>query len=209
MITNISHPTYWDQHYVNGRAQWDLGHATPVFEVLLQQNHLQPGKMIVLGAGAGHDARLFAAAGFDVTAVDFSLSAVRLMHVLNKPQAEVTIMQADIFELPAELNGSFDYVLEYTCYCAIDPAQRPAYYRLVDSLLQPGGQYVALAFPVGNHTAGPPFAVDPQEMIAALTAHGLQLRRQERPANSVPARRDSEELIVMQKPAQEQAVSIQ
>ena len=40
------------------------------------------------------------------------------------PDAPVEILQHDIFTLPAQLDGSFDYMLEYTCYCAIDPKRR-------------------------------------------------------------------------------------
>ena len=63
--------------------------------------------MIVLGAGRGHDARLFAQHGFEVLAVDFATEAVAAMHVLNNEAAPVQVLQADIFELPETMNGRF------------------------------------------------------------------------------------------------------
>ena len=86
---------YWEKIYQNNGAGWDLGRPTPVFERLLDSDQYPPGRMVVLGAGMGHDARLFAAAGFTVTAVDFAASAAAGMRDLAQPQAPVTIIQAD------------------------------------------------------------------------------------------------------------------
>lgn len=198
MTTDITQPTYWNAKYHNGSAHWDLGQPTPVFAELLHSGRLMPGRMIVLGAGAGHDARLFAGHGFAVTAVDFAPGAVAAMRAADLTGA-LDIRQDDIFHLPPTLDGSFDYVLEYTCYCAIDPGQRAAYFDLVERLLKPGGAYVALAFPIVDRTGGPPFAVAPAEMIGALERRGLDLLWRERPLHSVPARRGVEELLVLRK----------
>ena len=121
--------------------------------------------MIVLGAGHGHDAREFGRHGFQVTAVDFSSQAAREMHRLASPEAPVEILQHDIFALPAAFNDSFDYVLEYTCFCAIDPSRRAEYADLVTRLLKPGGMYIDLAFPLDGRKGGPPFAVSSAEVL--------------------------------------------
>src|SRR5688572_18300469 len=120
MSMDVNSPDKWDVNYEQGTDGWDLGRPTPVFQRLLRTQRLSPGRMIVLGAGRGHDAREFARHGFQVTAVDFSSQAAREMHRLASPEAPVEILQHDIFALPAALNHSFDYVLEYTCFCAID-----------------------------------------------------------------------------------------
>ena len=57
-------------------------------------------------------------------------------------------MQQDLFEFPHDKNNSFDYLLEYTCFCAIDSKRRMEYADLVTRLLKPNGIYIDLAFPL-------------------------------------------------------------
>ena len=199
MTLNINSPHYWQDKYSNGRIPWDLGAPTPTFARLAASSDYPPGELIVLGAGRGHDARLFARHGFTVLAVDFASEAVATMHLLNNADHPVQVLQADIFELPEAMNGRFDYLLEYTCFCAIDPARRREYAALAARLLKPGGRYIALAFPIGHRPGGPPFVVQPEEMIELLTEHGFNLQYREFPADSVPSRQNIEELIILQK----------
>ena len=84
------------------------------------------------------------------------------------PEAAHEIIQSDFFLLPPELDGTFDYVLEYTCYSAIDPKRHAEYVDKVAGFLKPGGKYIALAFPLDDHEGGPPFAVDADVLIKAM-----------------------------------------
>ena len=155
--------------------------------------------MIVLGAGRGHDAREFARNGFQVTAVDFASQAVREMQRLASPEAPVEVLQHDIFALPETLNNSFDYVLEYTCFCAIDPERRAEYADLVTRLLKPNGIYIDLAFPLDGRKGGPPFAVSAVEVLDLFQERGFKLLSREVPADSISPRRGAEELLIFQK----------
>jgi SAM-dependent methyltransferase len=199
MSMDVNSPDKWDANYEQGTDGWDLGRPTPVFQRLLRSGRLSPGRMIVLGAGRGHDAREFARRGFQVTAVDFSSEAVREMHRLASPEAPVEILQHDIFTLPDALNHSFDYVLEYTCFCAIDPGRRAEYADLVNRLLKPGGMYIDLAFPLDGRKGGPPFAVSAAEVLDLFRGRGFQLLSREKPVDSISARRNAEELLLFQK----------
>jgi len=196
---DVNSPDKWDANYEQGTDGWDLGRPTPVFQRLLRSQRLSPGRMIVLGAGRGYDAREFARRGFQVTAVDFSSEAVREMQRLASPEAPVEILQHDIFTLPAALNNSFDYVLEYTCFCAIDPGRRAEYADLVTRLLKPGGMYIDLAFPLDGRKGGPPFAVSAAEVLDLFRGRGFKLLSREKPVDSISARRNAEELLLFQK----------
>lgn len=204
-MSDVNHPAFWEDIYSSGRAGWDLGTPTPVFQRLLSEGAVPPGRVIVLGAGRGHDAREFARRGFEVIAVDFAADAVEAMRAALTPVAHHEILHHDLFQLPSGLDATFDVVLEYTCYCAIDPSRRAEYADVVARLLKPGGHYVALAFPLNAHTGvdahagGPPFAVSAQELIDLLTARGLELVRREMPRDSIKPRRGREELIIMQR----------
>lgn len=199
MSMDVNSPDKWDSNYEQGTAGWDLGGPTPVFQRLLRSGPLIPGRMIVLGAGRGHDAREFARHGFQVTAVDFSSEAVQEMHRLASPDATLEILQHDIFTLPELLNDSFDYVLEYTCFCAIDPDRRAEYADLVSRLLKSDGVYIDLAFPLDGRKGGPPFAVSVTEVLDLFQRRGFKLLSREKPVDSIPRRRNTEELLIFSK----------
>jgi SAM-dependent methyltransferase len=199
MTNDVNSARKWEGDYARKTDGWDLGGPTPVFKHLLSSRELILGRMIVLGAGRGHDARLFARYGFQVTAVDFASQAAEEMHRLADSEAPVEILQQDIFTLPEMLNNSFDYVLEYTCFCAIDPKRRAEYADLVTRLLKPDGIYIDLAFPLDGRKGGPPFAVNEEEIIDLFQKRGFKLLSREKHAESVSPRRHAEELFIFQK----------
>ncbi len=196
---DVNSPNKWEADYERGTDGWDLNGPTPAFKRLATSGRFKPGKMIVLGAGRGHDAREFARSGFQVTAVDFSSYAAREMQRLAGPDAPVEIVQSDLFALPPEFELKFDYVLEYTCFCAIDPQRRSEYADLVARLLKPGGMYIDLAFPLDMHQGGPPFGVAIPEVFTLFGERGFTLLQREILADSVPQRRGLEELLIFQR----------
>ena len=198
-MDDVSSPSFWEENYRSGHTGWDLGMPTPVFQRLAESGKFAPGKMLVICAGRGYDARLFARLGFDVTAVDFAEEAVKEMQTLVEPNISMEVMQADLFDLPVFMNEEFDYILEYTCFCAIDPQRRAEYIHSVSSLLKPGGMYIALAFPIGGRSGGPPFVVTPDELVEPLSERGFELILREVPEDSVPGREGIEELLILKK----------
>jgi SAM-dependent methyltransferase len=199
MVMDVNSADKWEADYLRGTDGWDLGGPNPVFRNLLSNRHLSPGRMLVVCAGRGHDAREFARHGYQVTAVDFSPFAAREMSRLADPGAPMEILQRDLFTLPHDLDGTFDYVLEYTCYCAIDPKRRIEFVDLIDRLLRPGGIYISLAFPLTQQKGGPPFAVAVPELLDLFQERSFKLIEREQPSNSVPRRRGAEELLIFQK----------
>lgn len=198
-MVDVNSPSFWDAIYQSGRTGWDLGQPNPVFHRVLKSGKFTPGKLLILCAGHGYDARMFARHGFEVTAVDFSSEAIQEMHNLEDPHAPLEILQTDIFEMPETMAGLYDYVLEYTCFCAIDPQRRNEYVEKITRLLKPGGTYIALAFPISAHTGGPPYAVSSDELVTPLAEQGFELIKREIPSDSVPDRRGREELIILRK----------
>jgi len=199
MAIDVNLADKWEADYLRGSDGWDLGVPNPVFLNLLANKQLSPGRMLVVCAGRGHDAREFARHGYQVTAVDFSPFAAQEMNRLADPGTPMEILQQDLFTLPHKLDRQFDYVLEYTCYCAIDPQRRAEFVDLVDRLLRPGGIYISLAFPLTQKQGGPPFAVTVSELLQLFQERGFKLIDREQPSGSVPARRGAEELLMFQK----------
>ncbi len=198
-VANINTPAFWEEIYRHGRAGWDLGGPTPAFVQLLASGEFAPGKMLVTCAGRGHDAREFARHGFRVDAVEFAADPVRDMHALADPRAPVRVFQSDLFTLSHDLDGQYDYVLEYTCYCAINPARRPEYADLIARLLKPRGILIALVFPTTEKVGGPPFYAPIPQLLDFFQTRGFELLRRQVPRESVPQRKGSEELLIFKK----------
>ena len=60
MKDDVNLPRKWEADYERKTDGWDLGGSAPVFKRLASSGQIKPGRMIVLGAGRGHDAREFA-----------------------------------------------------------------------------------------------------------------------------------------------------
>jgi SAM-dependent methyltransferase len=161
-IAGTDHPDSWEAIYQADDAGWDIGAPAPPFVDLLANppDWLRPGRMVVPGCGAGHDAKHFADAGFAVTALDFAPTAVRLAR-----EKGLEVSQSDFLAPVAEFANAFDYVLEHTCFCAIPVANRPRYVQAAKQVLKPGGLLIGLFYrfdPPDNE--GPPFALREDEL---------------------------------------------
>jgi SAM-dependent methyltransferase len=187
-------PENWERRYQENTTRWDLGQPAPPLAYLLQADDApQPGKAVVLGAGRGHDALLFAKHGFEVTAVDFAPSAIAATAAQAKAaNVSVRLLQQDIFTLLPEHAGQFDYVVEHTCFCALDPGQRSAYVNLVADLLKPQGELLALFF-THSRPGGPPYGSHPDE-IRNLFQSRFDLLSLQTAINSIPSRQGDEHL---------------
>lgn len=190
---------FWQGRYESGETPWDLGGPSPHFEALLKQQpaFLKPGRMAVLGSGRGHDAALFARAGFEVVGFDYAPGA----------KAEATRLygdrvrweQADIFTLadPASpWHGQFDVVLEHTCFCAIAPSDRPRYAAAARNLLKPGGLLIGVFWENGE-SEGPPFNTTPADLQAIFGESFSPLSEESHPPAG--GRSGQERLVILQR----------
>lgn len=199
MTTDVNSSSNWDRYYDQREDGWDLGGPTPVFKRLASDARFTPGRMAVLGAGRGYDAREFSRHGFEVTAVDFASNAVKEMQRLADPGAPVEILHQDIFMFPNEYDAIFDYILEYVCFCAIDPKRRSEYADVVTRLLKPGGLFIDLAYPLDGRKNGPPFGFTETELLDLFQGRGFKLLLREKPVDSISRRRHAEELFIFRK----------
>lgn len=190
---NLS-PTAWENRYQQGTTGWDLGQPAPALShwLAVEGKHPTPSaSAIVLGAGRGHDALLFARQGFQVTAVDFAPSAIAaLAQQAAATHLSLTLLEQDIFSLLPEWQGHFDYVVEHTCFCALDPSLRSAYVHLVANLLAPQGELLAVFF-THDRPGGPPFGISTPELTDLFTPC-FEVVSLDPVAVSVPARQGEE-----------------
>src|SRR5689334_17318379 len=115
----MSESDAWNQRYVEGRTGWDLGRPQSALVCVIAAQP-PPLRVLVPGAGRGHDAVAWAEAGHEVVAVDFAPMAVAAGRENAAARGlAIEVREADIFALPGDLAGSFDLVWEQTCFCAI------------------------------------------------------------------------------------------
>ena len=190
---------FWEACYESEMDGWDIGGPTPVFERLATK--IPKGRICVIGCGRGYDAVTFAKAGFEVTAIDFAKTAVLASREnARKEEVEMTVLREDFFDLPDELHDQFDYVLEYTCFCAISPERRFEYDRVIWQLLKPEGKLLGLFFPLDKNVdeGGPPWGVNISELHALFGLH-WNLESEEMPKESIEPRADREIMIIWKK----------
>lgn len=199
-LINSSTPEYWDEAYRLGNVTWDLGFPTPVFNNWINHQKVKLS-ICVVGAGNGWDAINFAKKGHNVTAVDFALSAISNMRSeATNSNVKLNILHSDIFDLNKIFQEKFDIVLEYTCYCAIDPSMRKDYISIVNTILKPRGKFVALLFPLDKeiNEGGPPYGVSLSNTLNLFDKYFL-VDKYEYPVDSIEARKGREIFITFNK----------
>ena len=184
--------TDWEDHYRRGETPWDKGEASRGLVEFLE-NDAFGGRVLVPGCGVGHDVRALAATAAEVVGIDIApsgIAAARAFPARGSERYEV----ADLFDLPANLRGCFDGVWEHTCFCAINPSQRPAYVAAVAGALRPGGELLAIFYlDPGNDSPdeGPPFEVSLGELDRLFSTR-FELLREWLPNRSYPSREGRE-----------------
>jgi SAM-dependent methyltransferase len=138
--------------------------APPLIDFLAR--HPIKGEILVPGCGTGHEVRALASQDFHQTTViglDLAETAITLAQGIPLVGQEMYV-QGDLFALPSSWNGRFDWVVEHTCFCAIDPTLRADYMRAIAQVLKPGGQYFAIFFMTPDAEQGPPFGTTMEEI---------------------------------------------
>lgn len=149
---------YWQSRYAAGRDGWDAGRITPPLQAYFDQ--LDPAaqpRVLVPGAGRAYEAEYLHRAGFrQVFVADLASEPLAALHARVPDFPPQHLVQADFFALDPE--PPFDFIVEQTFFCALDPGLRPAYARQCAALLRPGGKLVGLLFDTAFENATePPF----------------------------------------------------
>lgn len=177
----------WNIAYEIGDTPWDKGYASPPLEAFLEQ-HSVSGRVIVPGCGTGHDVRLFAARAAATIGMDIAPGAIRKAEAFP-PAGTERYELGDFLQLGPHHHGVYDWVVEHTCLCAIDPVERESYVAAVRQSLKPGGQFLAVFFrEISDSTGGgPPYPISRQE-TDALFGEGFELVESWIPERSYPSR---------------------
>jgi SAM-dependent methyltransferase len=186
----------WENRYVAGDTPWNRGEAAPPLVDFLETEKIQ-GRILVPGCGLGFDVRALAAQGATVLGLDIAPTAITQAEAFPKAGDENYLL-GDLFNLPAELEHSFDWVLEHTCYCAIDPSRRDDYLYAICKALKPGGQILGIFYTDPNPVEGPPFATTAAEIVHRFSPY-FAWKKSWQPTRCYPGREGCEWVHWMEK----------
>ena len=162
--------TDWEAHWQTGDTPWEKGAPSPPLLDWLTKDQIS-GRVFVPGCGSGHDVRAIAAAGAEPLGIDLSPTAIGRAQDFPRAGAE-HYRVANLFAMPPELVGAFDWVFEHTCFCAIDPSRRSDYAAAVSAALKPQGRLLAVFYlDPGGDREGPPFGVSREELDRLFGPH--------------------------------------
>jgi hypothetical protein len=188
---------FWTQAYTQKQDGWELGTATPVLTHFKAPPWLAAGaKILVPGAGRGHDAVFLESLGFAVTALDSSPEAHKNFEKLY-PESKLSFVEDDFFSFAQKNTGHFDAVFEHTILCAISPSRRFEYIGAIENLLKAEGTYFGVFFRE-MWLGGPPYGMT-QWQLRALTQEKFRYRKWEMSLHSPKNRQGLEIFAVMQK----------
>ena len=147
------------------KVAWAQGETNPYLQEHLDNFQGTPTKAIVIGSGLGDDAFALYLAGFEVTAIDISEEAINWAKE-RFDGAEIDFRVADLFDLPKELLGAFDFVFEAFTIQSLPLALRDRTITAIASLIKPGGHLLAVcnAKQDKEHFDGPPWPLTFNEL---------------------------------------------
>ncbi len=149
----------WRRRWQEGHTPWNLGEAAPELVSVLGSWQVA-GRALVPGCGHGHEVSLLEDLGWSAVGLDVAPEALA---AACKRDPRPLWHCGDVLNPPPHWRGTFDLVVEHTCFCALPPRCRPTYAQAVRDLLQPGGHFLGL-FWCHQQPDGPPFGSTPQEL---------------------------------------------
>jgi SAM-dependent methyltransferase len=148
----------WEGRFREGTTRWERPALHPAFVAWQKSGALAPCRILVPGAGRSTEPLALAEAGFNVTVVDASPTAVATQRArLERVHMQARVELADLFTW--QLPTPFDAVYDQACLCALPPTLWPDYAARLRSWLRPGGRLFILFMQTGKPD-GPPFHCD-------------------------------------------------
>jgi SAM-dependent methyltransferase len=126
---------------------------------------------VVVGCALGADAEYIAGLGFATTAFDVSPTAIQLARQ-RYPTTNVRYVAADLLQLPAEWQHTFDLVVEIITLQALPPELHPRAAAAVRSLVGDGGTLLVIGAQPDQHVVSPPWPLTRAE-LEDLATDGL------------------------------------
>jgi len=189
-------PVDWREAWKAGVTPWDAGKSPPALRNLVDRDVVPPGRILVPGCGTGYDLATLARTDREVVGLDLSEDA-RDAFLAAHPDlpGRVAYEVTDFFSYAPSLG--FDFVWDYTFFCALDPDQRDAWSQAMKRLVNPAGVLATLIFPFEDpisSTQGPPWPIN-TNMVRAHVDDAFEELDSVDVAHAHPGREGKERLV--------------
>ncbi|MBH0065840.1 methyltransferase domain-containing protein [Psychrobacter sp. SZ93C1] len=164
-MNNVNQADFWQQRYEQDSIGWDMGEVSPPLKAYIDQlpETAKGQAILVPGAGNAYEVGYLHEQGFtNVTLVDFAPAPIQAFAERYPDFPAGHLICADFFGLSPEQH-QFDWVLEQTFFCAINPARRDEYVEQMAALLKPKGKLIGLLFDRDFGRQEPPFGGTKEE----------------------------------------------
>ncbi|MGB5436304.1 MAG: methyltransferase [Maribacter sp.] len=187
---------YWDEKYAQNTTGWDIGYVSTPLKVYIDQLKHKNSKILIPGAGNGHEVEYLFNNGFNnIHVIDIALQPLKNLKSRIASFPEENLIHMDFFDLNT---SGFDLILEQTFFCALDPSMRNAYAAKMHDLLAPNGKLVGLLFDCTFKKEGPPFGGSEAE-YRAIFGQDYTIKVLERSYNSIKPREGNELFFIFEK----------
>ena len=179
--TDSAGPAFWNQRYASGETPWVLHKIPAALRSFLKRTR-RKGRVLIPGCGTDHGViKVFADAGFEVTAIDFSpVALAETKKALGNFNGK--IMRTDFFK--SDFGRRFDLVYERTFLCSMHPRNWAQYAKRVAELLRPDGKLIGIFF-YGTEPEPPPYPIN-KTQAAKIFGKYFRLLRDLKVSDSVP-----------------------
>lgn len=136
---------FYEFVYKHFRAPWDIGPRRGRVD-LVGSGRLQPCRAIDLGSGMASNCIYLAEHGFEVTGVDYAVSAVeRGRRMAEEAGVHAEFIIDDLTTLQ-HVQGPYDLLVDYGTLDDLVPRNRDLYVENVVPLTRPGGLFLLYTF---------------------------------------------------------------
>ena len=149
-------PAYWNSRYINNTHGWDIGAPSPPLIEIIDAIDDKNAAILIPGAGNAYEATYLLNQGFtNIHVIDFAPKAIENINQIHGDNKNLHLYCEDFFLH----HGAYDYILEQTFFCALDPSLRYSYLSKMSELLNTKGILTGVLFDK-EFDDGPPFSGD-------------------------------------------------
>mmetsp|Transcript_9801 Transcript_9801/g.14710 ORF Transcript_9801/g.14710 Transcript_9801/m.14710 type:complete len:270 (-) Transcript_9801:100-909(-) len=201
----------WEKLWKKNLTPWDLGMTTPALSHELKKYGRDLKRVLVPGCGSGYDLitliyhRSSHGGSSEIVGLDLSTTSIQRAKSIIREHGlsdsnSVEIVEGDFFNF-SEAEDGFDFIFDYTFFCALPHNLRQPWGKRMGKLVKRGGRLLTLVYPIdernGNNESavGPPFPVTVEEYEKVLFPEGFVKESECTSEETVPQRK-GRELVV-------------
>lgn len=146
---------FWDERWKTNDTGWDLNTISPPLQNYFDQMTCKNKSILIPGCGNAYEADYLLQQGYkNITIIDISLNLTQslLQKFSDYVGKELTVICGDFFKH----SGQYDFIIEQTFFCALEPSRRTEYIVKMQSLLKEEGILAGLLFNT-EFKQNPPF----------------------------------------------------